>query len=100
MKEYKNGVLSHKNSINARNIFQASLQCGIKDKESRQYDPKSFQCLLQGSLQVYNDLKADYELRIGGMEKTLLFFNAFSAEHHYMFVQQQKQYCKIQDDNG
>ncbi len=30
-----------------------------------------------------------------GMEKSLLFFNAFSVEYHNVFVQQQKQYIKM-----
>ncbi len=62
--------------------------------------PKAFNACSKVLFKLYNDLKADHELTIGEKEKTLQKFNAFSAEHHNMFVQQQKQYHKMQDDNG
>ncbi len=52
----------------------------------------------QLSFKLYDNLKANYELTIGEKKKTPLSFNAFSAEHCNMFVQQQQKYHKMTMD--
>ncbi len=60
--------------------------------------PKAFKAHFEVLFKLYDDLKADFELTIGEKERYLIFFNAFSAEHQNMFVQQQKEYHKITMD--
>ncbi len=55
---------------------------------------KAFKAGFKVLFKFCNDLKADYKLTIGEKEKSLIFFNAFSA----MFVQQKKQYHKVTMD--
>ncbi len=67
--------------------FQLTLK---KVKEAQWYDPKGFQCMLWGFLQVFYNLKADCEVANGEKEKALFFFNVFSVEHCNVFVLKQK----------
>ncbi len=61
--------------------------------------PKAFKACFKALFKLYDDFMADYESIIGEKEKTLLFINAFPADHHDAFGQQQEQYCKmIMDD--
>ncbi len=52
--------------------------------------PNAFKACFEILFKLYDNLKADYILMIGEKEKNLLFFNAFSADHQNVFVQQQK----------
>ncbi len=60
--------------------------------------PKAFKACFAVLFKLYDDLKADYELTIGKRERQLIFFNAFSADHHNKFVQQQKDYHRMTMD--
>ncbi len=70
----------------ARNAFCAYLCRGLKKLDNM--------TLLWGSFQLYNDLKADYEIMIGERNGPS-FLNIFSAEHCNVFVQQQEQYLMM-----
>ncbi len=59
---------------------------------------KAFKACFKVLFKMYQDLKADYELTIGKKEHHLIFFNAFSADHHNQFVQQQNEYHKMTMD--
>ncbi len=59
---------------------------------------KAFKACFEVLFQLYDDLKADYELTIGKKKCNLIFFNAFSADHWNKFVQQQKDYHKMTMD--
>ncbi len=57
--------------------------------------PKAFNVCFKVLSKLYDNLKANFELKIAKKECHLNFFNAFSAEHQNMFVQQQKEYHKM-----
>ncbi len=68
-------------------------------QESRQFlTPKAFKALIEVLFKLCDNLKADLELTIGEQEKTLLFFNNFSAEYYTAFGQQLQQYLKMTMD--
>lgn len=56
--------------------------------------PTSFKAHLMALGKLYDDLEADYKLTSGEKEKSLLFFNAFSAANCIVFVQKQKEYTR------
>ncbi len=59
--------------------------------------PKSSKEYFKELFKLYNDLKAAFKLTLREKEKILLFCNTFSADHHNIFVQQEK---VPQDENS
>ncbi len=96
MKEYKNQVLSSEHAVATGDVFCSYLWRALKKPGDMTL--KAFKAHFEVLFKLYDDLEADYELTIGETESHLIFFNAFSADHHNKFVQQQNEYHKMMMD--
>ncbi len=96
LRDYKNQVLSNEHAVPAGDVFCSYLQRALKKPDNMTL--KAFKECFQVLFKLYDNLKADYELTMSKKECHLIFFNAFSAEHQNMFVQQQKEYHRMTMD--